>query len=124
MTRARLVTVSLTCGLVLSVAPSTESRAWQVVQSSPPLLPELLAVALSSWDRDVKCRACTRTLNPKTARTQPSSPVTERTNPCGPPPVITTPVDALPPDLGVETSLLGVVGVCSVAVIEEPTGRK
>jgi hypothetical protein len=35
-----------------------------------PLLPKLLAVALSPWDRDVKCRACPRTLNPKTARTQ------------------------------------------------------
>jgi hypothetical protein len=27
-------------------------------------------VAPSPWDRDVKCRACSRTLNPKTARTQ------------------------------------------------------
>jgi hypothetical protein len=88
------------------------------------LLPELPAVTPIPWVWGVKCRAHPRTLNPKVARTQPSSPVTERTIPCGPLPVITAPVDALPSELGAGTSLFGVVCVCSVAVIGEPVGHK
>jgi hypothetical protein len=89
-----------------------------------PLLSELPAVTPIPWVWGVKCHAHPRTLNPKAARTQPSSPVTKRTISCGPPPVITALMDALPPELGAGTSPFGVVCVCSVAVIGELDGHK